>query len=56
MRSQFAGEVSDRVIFMDDGQIVEEGPPEAILRRPAQERTRAFLRKIIERTANDGAR
>ena len=46
---RFAGEVADRVIFMDDGLIVEQGPPEAILRRPAEERTRAFLRKIIER-------
>jgi ABC-type polar amino acid transport system ATPase subunit len=46
---QFAAEISDRVIFMDGGQIVEEGPPEQILKDPVQERTRLFLRQILER-------
>ncbi len=46
---QFAAEVSDRVIFMDGGQIVEQGPPEQILKVPAHERTRLFLRQILER-------
>ena len=46
---QFAAEVSDRVIFMDGGQIVEEGPPGKIFKHPAHERTRAFLRQILER-------
>jgi ABC-type polar amino acid transport system ATPase subunit len=46
---QFASDVSDRVIFMDHGQIVEEGPPHAVLRRPAHERTQLFLKKILER-------
>ncbi|HTN96053.1 MAG TPA: amino acid ABC transporter ATP-binding protein [Nordella sp.] len=46
---QFAGEVSDRVIFMDHGKIVEEGPPGDVLRQPRHERTRAFLKKILER-------
>ena len=46
---QFAAEVSDRVIFMDGGQIVEEGPPAKIFKQPAHERTRAFLRQILER-------
>ncbi len=46
---QFAAEVSDRVIFMDGGQIVEQGTPEQMFKRPAQERTRAFLRQILER-------
>jgi ABC-type polar amino acid transport system ATPase subunit len=46
---QFAAEVSDRVIFMDAGQIVEEGPPERIFKAPAHERTRTFLRQILER-------
>ena len=46
---QFAAEVSDRVIFMDGGQIVEQGPPEQILEGPAHERTRLFLRQILER-------
>ena len=44
---RFAGEVADRVIFMDQGRIVEEGPPERILKRPSHERTRAFLHKIL---------
>jgi polar amino acid transport system ATP-binding protein len=46
---QFAAEVSDRVIFMDGGRIVEEGPPAEIFKNPAHERTRAFLRQILER-------
>ena len=46
---QFAGDVSDRVIFMDEGRIVESGPPADILRSPSHERTRAFLHKIIQR-------
>jgi ABC-type polar amino acid transport system ATPase subunit len=46
---QFAAEVSDRVIFMDGGQIVEQGRPEQMFKHPAQERTRAFLRQILER-------
>ena len=44
---RFAGEVADRVIFMDQGRIVEQGPPERILKRPSHERTRAFLQKIL---------
>jgi polar amino acid transport system ATP-binding protein len=47
---QFAGDVSDRVIFMDHGRIVEEGPPDALLRRPSHERTRIFLKKILEKS------
>jgi polar amino acid transport system ATP-binding protein len=46
---QFAEDISDRVIFMDHGQIVEEGPPHQIFRAPAQARTRAFLRAVIDR-------
>src|SRR5688572_22036726 len=45
----FAGEVSDRVIFMDHGQIVEEGPPRAVLNNPQRNRTREFLKHIQER-------
>lgn len=41
----FAREVSDRVIFMDQGVIMEEGAPEALLSNPKNERLRAFLRK-----------
>jgi polar amino acid transport system ATP-binding protein len=44
---RFAGDVADRVIFMDQGRIVEEGPPDAILKRPRHERTRSFLQKIL---------
>lgn len=43
----FAREVADRVIFMDDGIIIEEGLPEDIFNAPENERTRAFLSKIL---------
>jgi polar amino acid transport system ATP-binding protein len=46
---QFAGEVSDRVIFMDAGKVVEEGLPEQILKNAREPRTRAFLSQISER-------
>jgi len=42
----FALHVADRVIFMDDGVIVEEGPPAEVLRNPVHERTRRFLRAL----------
>ena len=44
---RFAGDVADRVIFMDQGQIVEEGPPERSSSGPRHERTRSFLQKIL---------
>jgi len=43
----FAREVADRVVFMDEGLIVEEGTPEAILQSPQQERTKAFLNRVL---------
>lgn len=43
----FAREVSDRVVFMDGGSIVEEGTPEQIFNHPAHERTRSFLSKVL---------
>ena len=43
----FAREVGDRVIFMDDGQIVEEGDPVQVLANPQHERTQAFLSKVL---------
>ena len=43
----FAGDVADRVIFMDGGLIVEEGPPSDIFSRPRNERTRAFLSRVL---------
>jgi ABC-type polar amino acid transport system ATPase subunit len=45
---QFAREVGDRVIFMDDGNIVEQGKPEEVLDRPREERTRRFLRRTLQ--------
>jgi polar amino acid transport system ATP-binding protein len=45
---QFAREVGDRVIFMDEGRIVEHGTPADILDRPQQERTRRFLRRSLQ--------
>ncbi len=42
----FAGDVADRVIFMDGGVIVEEGSPSQVLNAPQQERTQRFLRMI----------
>jgi polar amino acid transport system ATP-binding protein len=43
----FAAEVADRVVFMDNGVIVEQGPPAEVLRAPKEERTRAFLSKVL---------
>jgi polar amino acid transport system permease protein len=43
---RFAREVADRVIFMDDGLIVEQGPPEDVLDHPKHERTQRFLRMV----------
>ncbi|WP_068141252.1 amino acid ABC transporter ATP-binding protein [Limnochorda pilosa] len=43
----FAREVADRVIFMDEGRVVERGTPEHFFQAPAEERTRAFLEKIL---------
>ncbi|MNL81824.1 L-cystine import ATP-binding protein TcyN [compost metagenome] len=42
----FAREVSNRVVFMDEGVIVEEGKPEDMFSRPQEERTKQFLRRI----------
>ena len=43
----FAREVGDRILFMDDGQIVEEGPPEQMFNNPQHPRTRDFLSKVL---------
>jgi len=43
----FAAAVCDRVLFMDQGVVVEEGPPEVVFRAPKEERTREFLRKHL---------
>ena len=44
----FAQQVSDRVVFMDGGVIVEEGPPADVLGNPQHERTRQFLRAVAQ--------
>ena len=46
---QFAKEVADRVIFMDGGRVVEEGPPEEVIDHPRQARTQAFLTRLSQR-------
>ena len=43
----FARDVADRVVFMDDGVIVEQGPPAEIFTNPKHERTRAFLKRTL---------
>lgn len=43
----FAREVGDRVIFMDEGKIIEQGTPDELFDDPKQERTKAFLSKIL---------
>jgi ABC-type polar amino acid transport system ATPase subunit len=44
---QFARDVSDRVVFMSEGSIVEQGDPEDIFRQPKEKRTQAFLERIL---------
>jgi polar amino acid transport system permease protein len=43
---RFAREVADRIVFMDEGVIVEEGPPAEVLERPRERRTQQFLRMV----------
>ena len=43
----FAREVADRVLFLDEGKILEEGTPEQIFNHPQQERTQDFLKKVL---------
>ncbi|MCK9552424.1 amino acid ABC transporter ATP-binding protein [Aquamicrobium sp.] len=45
---QFAREVSDVVVFLEQGKLLEKGPPAQIFGEPKEERTRAFLKQIIE--------
>lgn len=44
---QFARDIADRILFMDGGKIVEQGPPETMFTDPKDPRTRAFLRKVL---------
>ena len=43
----FAKEVGDRILFMDDGRIIEEGTPEEIFQNPKNSRTKDFLSKVL---------
>ena len=45
---RFAADIADRVVFLDGGRAVEEGDPETIFSRPREERTREFLRRVLE--------
>jgi len=47
----FARDVADRVLFMADGVVVEEGSPEQIFKAPRHERTRQFLQSVLERNS-----
>ena len=44
----FARDIADRVVFLDEGRILEEGPPAAIFSAPRETRTREFLDRIIQ--------
>jgi polar amino acid transport system ATP-binding protein len=44
----FAGEVADRIVFMDEGVVVEQGTPEQVLEEPREERTKRFLGLVLE--------
>ena len=44
----FAREAADRVVFMEDGEIIEQGPPEQVLNDPHEEATRNFLRRFLD--------
>ena len=44
----FARDIAGRICFLDDGVILEQGPPEELLSRPREPRTQQFLQRIIE--------
>jgi polar amino acid transport system ATP-binding protein len=44
----FAGDIADRICFLDQGQILEEGPPSQLFGDPREPRTRQFLDRVIE--------
>ncbi|PWU53246.1 ABC transporter [Micromonospora sp. S4605] len=46
----FARDVADRVVFMDGGVVVEQGPPQEVLGAPRHERTRSFLSRVLDPT------
>jgi ABC-type polar amino acid transport system ATPase subunit len=52
---RFARDVADRVVFLDAGRLVEEGPPEQIFNAPRSERLRKFLHAVVDQAAMDEA-
>jgi polar amino acid transport system ATP-binding protein len=48
---QFAREVADKVLFMDGGVVVEEGPPDQVIGNPREERTKEFLARVLNPNA-----
>jgi polar amino acid transport system ATP-binding protein len=44
----FARDIASRVLFLDGGRILEQGPPDQIFRHPKEPRTREFLQRIID--------
>jgi polar amino acid transport system ATP-binding protein len=44
----FAQDIADRVVFLDGGRVVESGPPSQVLGDPTEERTRRFLKSVLE--------
>jgi polar amino acid transport system ATP-binding protein len=51
----FARDVADRVLVMDQGTIIESGPPEAVLSRPQNPRTRIFLQRVLQQKYDEGS-
>jgi polar amino acid transport system ATP-binding protein len=51
----FAREVADRVVFMDQGVVVEEGSPKDVLLNPKEERTKTFLRRVKQQAEAEAA-
>jgi ABC-type polar amino acid transport system ATPase subunit len=51
----FAREVADRVVFMDQGVVVEEGSPKDVLLNPKEERTKTFLRRVKQQAETEAA-
>jgi polar amino acid transport system permease protein len=44
---RFARDVADRVVFMDGGEVIEQGTPEQVIDNPTHERTRKFLNVVV---------
>jgi polar amino acid transport system permease protein len=51
---RFARDVADRVVFMDEGKVVEQGPPSEVIDNPREERTRRFLNMVNRADASVG--